>query len=432
MLGYLMRNRLSRCTAVFALALVALSAAGGPAGAGIDELSPKTKIRISIIQWMPNKGAYEKWDALGGEFTIAPDETLTLPVIGTLSVANLTSAALAEQIAARLKEKIGLTNPPEATVEIVAYPPIYVVGDVTAPGEYQFQAGLTALQALAMGGGERRLENKAEAPLGATGLVGQLREMDNAILRGEITIARLRAEMAGAKQIDFNPAAEPNRALAAAVLKQEQAVFTSRANVLARQAKSFSDLRTLLEAEIDTTQKKILGNDEDIASVQKELSDMKGLVERGIWTPSRLTDIQRMLRSYQADRLDLVTAIMRARQNIAEATRNLDGLYDKQQTEVSSDLQLQQANLDQMKLKKETTQKLLLEYLSNGDGAREQSGEPVLAYTVIRQTGEKVAALPADETTLLQPGDVVRITKQAMAAGASRQSITGLPEENSQ
>lgn len=254
MLGYVTKNSLFSCIGV--LAALTFSVAGPAAAAGTGDLSPKTKIRVSIIQWMPTKGAYEKWDALGGEFTIAPDATLTLPVIGTLSVADLTSTALSEQIAARLKEKIGLTNAPEATVEIVAYPPIYVVGDVTAPGEYQFQAGLTVLQALAMSGGERRLATKAEAPQGATGLVGQLREMDNGILRGEITVARLRAEMAGDKQIDFNPATQQNKALAAGIFKQEQAVFASRANVLARQAKSFTDLRTLLEAEIDTTEKK--------------------------------------------------------------------------------------------------------------------------------------------------------------------------------
>lgn len=430
MLGYVTKNSLFSCIGV--LAALTFSVAGPAAAAGTGDLSPKTKIRVSIIQWMPTKGAYEKWDALGGEFTIAPDATLTLPVIGTLSVADLTSTALSEQIAARLKEKIGLTNAPEATVEIVAYPPIYVVGDVTAPGEYQFQAGLTVLQALAMSGGERRLATKAEAPQGATGLVGQLREMDNGILRGEITVARLRAEMAGDKQIDFNPATQQNKALAAGIFKQEQAVFASRANVLARQAKSFTDLRTLLEAEIDTTEKKILSNDEDIASVQKELSDMKGLVERGIWMPSRLTDIQRMLRTYQADRLDLQTAIMRARQNIAEATRNLDGLYDKQQTEVASDLQLQQANLDQLKMKRETAQKLLLEYLSNEGASGDQTGEPALNYTVVRQTGEKVEELPADETTMLQPGDVVRIKKQAMTMENSDPVAAGLSEENSQ
>ena len=124
--------------------------------------------------------------------------------------------------------------------------------------------------------------------------------------------------------------------------------------------------------------------------------------------------------------------VIRPRQNIAEAAPNLDGRYDKHQTEVASDLQLQQANLDQLKMKRETAQKLLLEYLSNEGASGDQTGEPALTYTVVRQTGEKVAELPADETTMLQPGDVVRIKKQAMVAGDSEQAAAGLSAENSQ
>lgn len=422
-------HRFSQRISFVALTCAAFAMAGCPTYAAPIELSPETKIRVSIIQWMPIKGGYEKWDAIGGEFLISPDKTLTLPVIGTLSVANLTSVALANEIAARLKDKIGLSNPPEATVEIVAYPPIYVVGDVVAPGEYRYQAGLTVLQALALGGGERRLNSQAEPSQGATGLVGQLREMDNAILRGEITIARLRAEMTGSKHVDFNPSAEQDKALAANIYKQEEAIFQSRANVLTRQAKSLSDLRSLLESEISTTEKKILGNDEDIASVQKELDDMKGLVERGIWMPSRLTDIQRTLRTYQADRLDLVTVIMRARQNIAEATRNLDGLYDRQLTEVTSDLQSKQADLDQLKLKKETTQKLLLEFLSNEDRSKQSTNKPTLTYTVIRQNAANASEISANETTLLRPGDVVRVTKFATDFGDAEHPTADIQSE---
>lgn len=433
MLGYGTFNDSPSRSTSMVLVIASLLASSASALADTAALPPQTKVRISIVQWMPTKGAYEKWDALGGEFLVSPSETLTLPVIGTLSVANLDSRALAANIAMRLKTKIGLTETPEATVEIINYPPFYVVGDVAAPGEYKFQTGLTVLQALAIGGGERRVTNGSETALGTTELVGQLREMDNAILRNEIRISRLRAEMIGDRQFSIKLAPQQDKALADGIFKQEQALFKARANVLSRQAKSFSELRVLLGAEIDATEKKILGNDADIASVEKELAAMKSLVERGIALPTRQSDLERTLRSYHADRLDMVTAIMRARQNISEATRNLDGLYDRQLTDVAGDLQMQQAALDQMRLKRETAQRLLLDALSKSDPTLEQPSGSALSYTVIRQSGNTVGHMPADETTLLQPGDVIRVVRSAIAIDTlATKAADGLPQEESQ
>src|SRR4051812_21888056 len=124
------------------------------------QIVPQTKLRISVIQWMPTKGVYEQWTALGGEFVVTSTGTIELPVIGSISVGNLDGAGIAAEIAKRLQTKIGLVEKPETTVEIVEYPPIYVVGEVATPGEYRFRPGLTALQALALGGGAFRASEK--------------------------------------------------------------------------------------------------------------------------------------------------------------------------------------------------------------------------------------------------------------------------------
>ncbi len=57
------------------------------AGAGVSgPLQPNTKIRLTIVQWMPTKGAYEQWGTLGGEFTISDDGALTLPLLGRVPI----------------------------------------------------------------------------------------------------------------------------------------------------------------------------------------------------------------------------------------------------------------------------------------------------------------------------------------------------------
>src|SRR6478735_4828391 len=139
-----------------ALSLAALTAAlaDGP------KLAPQTKLRLTIVQWMPTKGQYEAWGALGGDFVVSSAGTVTFPVLGTMTVGDMDADQLSSEIAKQLQTKIGLVDKPAATVEIVEYPPFYMVGDVFKPGDYKYHEGLTVLQAVAMGGGLLRLASE--------------------------------------------------------------------------------------------------------------------------------------------------------------------------------------------------------------------------------------------------------------------------------
>ena len=147
------------------------------------------------------KGEYEQWTALGGEFTVSDAGTVVLPVIGTVPVGDLTSTALADEIAKLIQAKTGLVNRPDTTVQVLEYPPIYVVGEVTTPGQYKFSSGLTVLQALALAGGELRSDKNSKEEIR---LVGDLQGNEIETLRGMARIARLQAEMTGTTEHSFS------------------------------------------------------------------------------------------------------------------------------------------------------------------------------------------------------------------------------------
>jgi hypothetical protein len=397
--------------AILAFGLVAFASFWNcaPARAEPSLLPPHTRIRVTIVQWVSAKGSYEKWEALGGDFEIADDATVSLPVVGTLPVSGLDPAQLSAKIAARLQTKIGLVQTPEATVAIIAYPPVYVVGDVEKPGEYKFDAGLTVLHCLALSGGEVR--QKKDQMADKTGLVSLLRGLDNSILRSEIKIARLQAEMSGAKEIGYTLPSTPERQVAAAILGQEEAIFAAQANLLERQTKSYAELRESLAQEIGNLEKKKASSEQDIASLDNELRRIRPFVEKKLMLPSQQDELERTIRSYYAGQLDLSTAILRARQGISEASRNIEGLHDKQETEVALELQTEQSNLFQLEVKKDTAQKQLLAALSTSDDA-ESEKLAVLDFTVIRRANGTLVHLAASESTSLQPGDVVRVTRK--------------------
>ncbi|ASY65994.1 Exopolysaccharide production protein ExoF precursor (plasmid) [Sinorhizobium sojae CCBAU 05684] len=393
------------------LFVTALALLGGATtvAAGTPELAPQTKIRLTIVQWMPTKGEYRQW-ALGGEFVVSDTGAISVPVIGTVVVGNFDKTRLAAEIAKRLQAKIGLVEAPEATIEIVEYPPVYVVGNVAKPGEYRFRPGLTVLQALAMSGGEfRRTSSNASGD--EIALIGELRVIDAALLRSNAKIARLQAEISGAKEVRFARPLNADSMLAAAVENQERIIFATRANVLARQSKSFSELRELLDQEIRVLEEKVDGAEASIKAAERELKAVRKLVEGGLAVASRQSDLERELAGYRANRLDYLTAIMRARQSISEATRNLEGLSDHRQAEIATAIQSEQASLEQLKLKRATTEKLLFDKLSADGNSAQHGNDASGTFIIARRKDGKTTEFPASEMTTLMPGDVIRVVR---------------------
>ena len=393
-----------RLVATASALLIALNVSAALA----SPIFPNTKIRLTLVQWMPTKGSYEQWAAVGGDYTVSDQGTIIVPLLGAVSVENKDEAALASAIAKELKERIGLVDEPAASVEIMKYPPIYVVGDVKNPGEYEFRSGMTVLQALALGGGQMRSLGATESPEAVIKLVGDAKEIDDSIMRTAAKIERLEAEMAG--QTTFQSKLEQsNDAAAAAVHQQEEAIFSARANELSRQTKSLTALRDLLSSEISVLEEKIKSTDANINSAQQQLNSTIALIERGALVATRQAEAERGIRGYQNERLDLTVLIMRARQSISQTTRDLEGLADKRQTEIASALQTERALMSSLQIKKATVQKVLIESLSSG-GSLGPAAKPELEYTVVHNSGGKSTETPASETTSMRPGDVLKVT----------------------
>jgi len=297
---------------------------------------------------------------------------------------------------------------------VLEYPPIYVVGDVTNPGEHQYRDGMTVLQAVALSGGE--LREAAESSQDEVRLVGDLQGFDNELLRSRARLARLQAEMSETVEVSFSsvPSNTADPDLAAEIFGQERMIFATRANEIDRQTKSLTELRDLFTAEIGVLEEKTRAAEAGIKSAENELAGVKLLVEQRIAVASRQSDLERVLASNRAERLDQVTAIMRARQSITEATRNLDGLRDKHKTAVASELQSEQASLEQLKIKREVAQKLLLDLLASRSRPTGMGDEESMKVSIVRNRQGKADMMAAGESTQLMPGDVVKVSFRAV------------------
>ncbi len=76
---------------------------------------------------------------------------MSLPLAGTVKAGGLTKLQLEQTLSRKFRGDY-LKNP-KVTVEVAAYRPIYLLGEVEKPGEYPYKLGLNALSAAALAGG---------------------------------------------------------------------------------------------------------------------------------------------------------------------------------------------------------------------------------------------------------------------------------------
>lgn len=395
--------------------LVGVTAFAPAAHAAALALTPMTKLRLTVVQFVASTGDYKRWDALGGDMDVGPDGTLSVPTLGSIDVSGMSPDQLGAEIGTRLQAKLGLLDAPDATVQVLAYPPIYIVGNVSAPGQYAFQPGMTVVQALALAGGERRGET-ASTLSDTIKLQSDLDGYASDILRATVRIARLKSEFAKADTITFPATVSAGDPASAEIIAQEQLIFQAHINELSRQQTGLVQLADLYNAQIDALQQKSTTLDEQVVQAQKQVDSVTALVRAGSATVSRLNDVERALSDLHSQKLDNVIATMTAQENLNRSQRDLAKLQDQQQSDTAGQLQQEQAGLEKLVLNQTSSMRMLRQSVEFDQNAvLASTARTSVAYSIVRQKDGTAATLDATEASALLPGDLVRATLSMVA-----------------
>ena len=90
-------------------------------------------------------------EGLTNTYSISAGGTITMPLIGAVPARGRTTAGLAGEISAKLRN--GFIREPSVAVEIEAYRPFFILGEVAAPGQYPYVPNMTVESAVAIAGG---------------------------------------------------------------------------------------------------------------------------------------------------------------------------------------------------------------------------------------------------------------------------------------
>jgi polysaccharide export outer membrane protein len=90
-------------------------------------------------------------DGLTNSYPVGAGGAIAMPLIGSVTARGLTTGQLTATITAKLRN--GFIREPSVTVEVEAYRPFFILGEVTYPGQYPFVANMTVETAVAIAGG---------------------------------------------------------------------------------------------------------------------------------------------------------------------------------------------------------------------------------------------------------------------------------------
>jgi len=403
-----------RCFGLAAVMLFTWLGTSPAVADGLFLLRPQTRVKVTVLEWLANTGEYREWTALNGEYVVSPAGFISVPLVGEVSANGRTVYEVAGRIAEALRRQTGLVKAPATTVEVVRYPSIYVNGSVDRPGEFEYRPGLTVLQALAMAGGRVRRTD----PLGGYSdleqirYVGELGRIELELTRSAIKQARLEAELQEKPAVELPQEAKQadSQEAVAAILREEEAIFSARTDAFARQLSSLEELATLFAEEIKVLDEKMVAQERQVSIAEAELRDVSKLVNSGTVTKSRETSLERILADLQSDRLDLAIASMRAKQRLSETERDVVNLKSQRKTEIVRDLQTVNAELEELKLRREITRQLLQATgasISRRGMELTMEDQP-LSFAIVRG-GEGGQTFKASPATLLEPGDVLEV-----------------------
>jgi protein involved in polysaccharide export with SLBB domain len=403
--------------AFFGSALSSADATGAyPLGTG-------DHIEVRVSDFRAGTGEVNQWTiyqtGTPPGFVVGPDGKLSLPVLGELDAAGKTTTELEKEIATRLQRKVGLATCPDASVQIIKFRPFYIVGAVDKPGEYEYRPGLTVLQALSLAGGLQRVTTDQ--------LLGF--EKDALSSRGELRVlavdrisllarqARLDAEIADKREPTFpdeltSKSGDPD---VAHVLREEQLLFDARRDGLSDEVKALEQSKAYLRNEIAVLQQKSTTIDAQLAAMRKELQVVTGLLSKGLTAAPRQLELEQNIAQIENNQLDVQVAIVRDNEDIAKSDRDILDLKAKFRKDVLQEAAEVQERLAETAERIQTAQTLInqAEVRAPNVALAKVAGLERPTYILSRRGNDGQADnLPARESDLVQPGDVVRVIPQ--------------------
>lgn len=342
---------------------------------------------------------------LSGEYTVQEDGTISVPLLGSIPVANRS----VQQVHADLMENFEQLLGRKGMVNILSLErsPIYVLGPVKNPGSFKYVPGMTILHAIALAGG---LDRSASEPWQKIEAVREIQKRSGAVdvmLKLLARAAVLKAERDGTEPKIPLRLLELIGATEAANLVNEQS-DRRKAVAVARKNRERAILTGLEAAKQDVA---VYGRmeslDELVKLRQDRVNSMRTLVDRNVLSMTVLNQVQSELTDAEQRRRDALNQYAMAKQRLA----SMEAEAMKVQADIKNDLEVEIETIERQVADNEREFNISEGVLRTLPVTRDQFAKETnrVTYQVVRQTAAGPVGIESTGMTVLQPGDLVHI-----------------------
>jgi polysaccharide export outer membrane protein len=349
------------------------------------------------------------------------DGSITLPLVGTLMVEGMPFSEIRNKIQSAVAGKIfrirtadgrelaRVFERDEVAAAIVEYRPVFVIGDVSRPGEHPFRPRLTVRQALAAAGGVSAQVRANITSLEVANLRSEYITVWLNVAREHVRIWSIKTELGENIELDSN-ALSPAPVSVATLSEILSLAIESRKlrDLDHERAKDFLR-RSIREAD---EQIKILSEQRQderegyLADVQ-ELQKARAAFGGGNLPSPRVAEFRRAVLYSSTRQLQVTSQIIQVKRARAETARELEKIDDQRGIRLLAEMQDATVRLTGERAKLQSAEEKLqlagLQPLRPSD----TPGKPEI--TVFRGGANGTERLSIDTDSELQPGDVVEV-----------------------
>jgi protein involved in polysaccharide export with SLBB domain len=385
-----------------------------PALGDTYRLGSQDKLRIKVVDWRAGKGEYYEWEVISDEYTVNPAGAISLPLVGEVQAGGRTTEELAGAISDQMQKRVGATiSKPLTAVEIVTFRPFYVVGHVEHPGEYAFRPGLIVMQAIGIAGGFYRMTDAGLLRLERDRIAaaGEYEAARIGLRRALMRRARLEAERNGADTIE-TPEELTGNIDAAPLLAEETSIMKARSQQLRVQLNALNDLKALFTQEVRSLADKTVSQNQELDLARRELKSYATLSAKGLALSSRDFFLQRTVVELEGKLLDIEAASLRAKEEMRKSEQQAADLQQARSAAIAAELNDAQASIDQFTAKLTTARALISEAAVTAPRLaldRSTIAARAPSFAISRSMNGHSVQVSVEETTSVEPGDVVRV-----------------------
>jgi polysaccharide export outer membrane protein len=364
------------------------------------------------------------------------DGTISVPILGTMIVADLTLSEVKAEVEAVLGKKMLRQAMPDGrertifiqsndvAVTIAEYRPVYVNGDVLNPGQHAFRPSMTIRQLVALAGGYSSVRTRtATSSFDPIQLRHDYMEVAVDYTKEQIRVLRLKAELENKEDIDRSS------------LERAPAPLSTQADLIKSELEFLKIRQSTTQQEKAYLQRAIAQADEQIVVLKDqsqqeergtqadtdELDRVSKLYGTGNLPSPRVTESRRAVLLSSTRRLQTTVNLMAVVRERDELRWKLEKVDSERKTNLWREMKDASAEAAKLGAKLDgIAERLRLLGSTRGFSGAGDVFHPEV--TIIRKQDASISHIPAAEDVELAPGDVVEIVlKSDVVAGLGTQ-----------